>query len=293
MSVTLPVKLGVIGGSGLYQMAGVEVIKEHTVTTPFGEPSDAIIEGKLEGRSVFFLPRHGKGHRFLPSEVNYRANIYALKSLGVTHVLAVSAVGIMKEFISPGDMVVPDQIYDRTKGVRASTFFGQGIVGHVEFADPFCPDMINWIEGAARQVTPRVHRGGAYVCIEGPQFSTRAESHHYRDTLRPAVIGMTGIPEAKLAREAELCYGMLALATDYDCWHESEADVSVDAVMAVLKANSENANSIIRTLVRQLPEQHSSRIFEIAKFAIMTAPEKIPAERRQALDLLYGKYLGR
>ncbi len=293
MSVTLPVQLGVIGGSGVYQMSGVELVKEHKIDTPFGEPSDKVIEGRFEGRKVFFLPRHGKGHRFLPSEVNYRANVYALKSLGVTHILAVSAVGIMKEYIRPGDMVIPDQIYDRTKGLRASTFFGQGIVGHVEFADPFCPDLSQWIETAARSVTDRVHRGGAYVCIEGPQFSTRAESHQYRDTMKPAVIGMTGIPEAKLAREAELCYGMLALATDYDCWHEHEADVSVEAVMAVLKANSENANNIIRQLIRQLPEQHSSRIFETAKYAIMTSPDLIPEARKRDLDLLYGKYLGR
>lgn len=292
MSVTLPVKLGVIGGSGVYQMSGVDVVKEHAISTPFGEPSDKIIEAQLDGRTVYFLPRHGKGHRFTPAEVNYRANIYALKSLGVTHVLAVSAVGIMKEFIQPGDMVIPDQIYDRTKGVRAGSFFGQGIVGHIEFADPFCPDLSDWIETAARRVTSRVHRGGAYVCIEGPQFSTRSESQHYRATFRPAVIGMTGIPEAKLAREAELCYGMLALATDYDCWHEHEADVSVEAVLAVLKANSENANSIVKEIVRSLPETHTSRIFEVAKYAIITSPAVIPEQRKKDLALLYGKYLG-
>ncbi len=292
MSVTLPVKLGVIGGSGVYQMSGVEVIKEHAISTPFGDPSDKIIEARLNGRPVYFLPRHGKGHRYLPSEVNYRANIYALKSLGVTHVLAVSAVGIMKEYIQPGDMVIPDQIYDRTKGQRNGSFFGGGIVGHIEFADPFCSDLSGWIEVAARKVSARVHRGGAYVCIEGPQFSTRAESHHYRATLRPAVIGMTGIPEAKLAREAELCYGMLALATDYDCWHEGEADVSVDAVLAVLKANSENANEIVRELIKGLPETHTSKIFEIAKYSILTAPEVIPEQKKRDLALLYGKYLG-
>ncbi|MES2745915.1 MAG: S-methyl-5'-thioadenosine phosphorylase, partial [Bdellovibrionota bacterium] len=222
MAVSLPVKLGIIGGSGIYQMPGVEFVAEHAIKTPFGEPSDKIIEGKLHGRTVYFLPRHGKGHRFTPSEVNYRANIYALKSLGVTHVLAVSAVGIMKEHIRPGDMVIPDQIFDRTKGKRAETFFGEGIVGHFEFADPFDLDMCKWIEKAAKSVTDRVHFGGSYVCMEGPAFSTRAESRHYRETLRPAVIGMTAIPEAKLAREAEMCYGMLALATDYDCWHEGE-----------------------------------------------------------------------
>ena len=200
MTVSLPVKLGIIGGSGIYQIPGVELVKEHTISTPFGEPSDKVIEGKLHGRTVYFLPRHGKGHRFTPSEVNYRANIYALKSLGVTHVLAVSAVGIMKEHIKPGDLVVPDQIFDRTKGKRADTFFGEGIVGHFELADPFDAEFSRWIEKAARSVTDRVHFGGAYVCMEGPAFSTRAESRHYRETLRPAVIGMTAIPEAKLAR---------------------------------------------------------------------------------------------
>lgn len=292
MSTTLPVKMGVIGGSGVYQMSGVEIVKEHAIETPFGEPSDKIIEAQVDGRSVYFLPRHGKGHRLLPSEVNYRANIYALKSLGVTHVLAVSAVGIMKEYIQPGDMVIPDQIYDRTKGLRNGSFFGQGIVGHVEFADPFCADFSDWIETAARKVISRVHRGGTYVCIEGPQFSTRAESIQYRETGKPAVIGMTGIPEAKLAREAELAYGMLALATDYDCWHEHEADVSVEAVLAVLKANSANANEIVKEIVRNLPETHTSRLFEAARYAVITAPEYIPEARKRDLALLYGKYFG-
>jgi 5'-methylthioadenosine phosphorylase len=292
MTLTLPVTIGVIGGSGIYQMAGVEVVKEHVLSTPFGAPSDAIVEACVEGRTVFFLPRHGKGHRYLPSEVPYRANIYALKSLGVTNILAVSAVGIMKEFIRPGDMVVPNQIYDRTKGIRPSTFFGEGIVGHVEFADPFCLDTCAWIAAAARSVTERVHEGGAYVCIEGPQFSTRAESCQYRDALEPSVIGMTGIPEAKLAREAEICYGMLALATDYDCWHEHEEDVSVEAVLAVLKANATHANAIVKAYIRQCPEHHTSRIFEAGKFAIMTARELIPDHRKQDLALLYGKYLG-
>ncbi len=286
------VQLGVIGGSGVYQMPGVERIREHTIPTPFGEPSDAIIEGKIDGKTVFFLPRHGRGHRWLPSEVNYRANIYALKSLGVTHVLAVSAVGIMRDPIKPGDLVLPDQLYDRTKGIRPSTFFGGGIVGHVEFADPFCPDFRAWIAAAAKKVTDHVHSGGAYVCIEGPQFSTRAESHHYRETLQPAVIGMTALPEAKLAREAEMAYGMLALATDYDCWHEHEEDVTVESVIAVLKANTDKANRVIKEVLAGLPAQHESRIFEAAKHAIMTAPEMIPAQKKKDLALLYGKYLG-
>ncbi|MFW7377827.1 MAG: S-methyl-5'-thioadenosine phosphorylase [Oligoflexus sp.] len=284
-------QLGILGGSGVYQMDGVEIVKEHRINTPFGDPSDAVIEGRFEGRTVYFLPRHGRGHTLLPTEVNYRANIYALKSLGVTHLLAVSAVGIMREEIKPGDMVVPDQLFDRTRGTRASTFFGQGIVGHIQFADPFDHDMLNYIESAAKSVTERVHRGGAYVCIEGPQFSTRAESMHYRETLRPAVIGMTGLPEAKLAREAEICYGMLALATDYDCWHDTEEDVSVEAVLAVLKANSESANKIIKAIITSMPEKASSPIFEAAKFAIITARDKIPPSRKQELAILYGKYL--
>ncbi len=286
------VQLGVIGGSGVYQMTGVELVKEHHIHTPFGEPSDAVVEAKIDGRTAYFLPRHGRGHRLLPSEVNSRANIYALKSLGVTHVLAVSAVGIMKEYIRPGDMVIPDQLFDRTKGLRASTFFGQGIVGHVEFADPFCPDFAGWIERAAHSITEQVHTGGSYVCIEGPQFSTRAESLYYRETLKPSVIGMTAIPEAKLIREAEMAYGMLALATDYDCWHEHEADVSVEAVLAVLKANSEKANSIIKALTCSLPATHESRIFESARYAIMTSPDVIPDQRKKDLALLYGKYFG-
>lgn len=291
MPLELKTQLGIIGGSGVYQMDGVDIVKEHRITTPFGDPSDAVIEARVDGRTVYFLPRHGRGHCLLPSEVNYRANIYALKSLNVTHVLAVSAVGIMREEIEPGDMVIPDQIFDRTRGLRNSTFFGQGIVGHIEFADPFALEMLDLIELAASRVTKQVHRGGAYVCIEGPQFSTRAESMHYRETLRPAVIGMTGLPEAKLAREAELCYGMLALATDYDCWHDTEEDVSVEAVLAVLKANADKANQIIKEISKALPERSSSPIFEAAKFAIMTARDKIPQSRKQELAILYGKYL--
>jgi 5'-methylthioadenosine phosphorylase len=290
MPTELKSQLGVIGGSGVYQMSGVDIVNEHQIQTPFGEPSDAIVEALIGDRTVYFLPRHGRGHRYLPSEVNYRANLYALKSLGVTHVLAVSAVGIMREDIKPGDMVVPDQIFDRTNGIRPSTFFGQGIVGHIEFADPFAQEMLDLIDQAAHKVTDQVHRGGAYVCIEGPQFSTRAESLHYRETLRPAVIGMTGIPEAKLAREAELCYGMLALATDYDCWHETEDDVSVEAVLAVLKANGEKANAIIKEIAGLLPDSSSSPVFESAKFAILTARDQIPASRKKELELLYGKY---
>jgi 5'-methylthioadenosine phosphorylase len=285
------VVLGVIGGSGVYKMDGVDLSREHKISTPFGEPSDAILEGKIQDRSVFFLPRHGRGHRFTPTEVNYRANIHALKQLGVTHILAVSAVGIMKESIQPGDMVIPDQVFDRTRGSRANTFFGEGVVGHVMFADPFCPDMRAMIKKAAEQEKAKVHNGGTYVCMEGPAFSTRAESHYYRKTLAPAIIGMTAIPEAKLAREAEICYGMLALATDYDCWHETEEDVSVEAVLAVVKANSTLANNIIKRVASLMPESSSSDLLYAAKYAIMSDKTKIPEATRKKVQTLWGPYL--
>lgn len=289
--VSHPVKLGVIGGSGLYQMDAVKVVREHDLETPFGKPSDPVIEGLIGKHTVYFIPRHGKGHRYTPSEVPYRANIHALKQLGVTHVLAVSAVGIMRDDIRPGDMVVPDQIFDRTKGVRESSFFGEGIVGHISFADPFCEELRDVIIRSAKLENARIHKEGAYICMEGPQFSTRAESRFYRETLRPAVIGMTALPEAKLAREAEMCYGMLALATDYDCWHETEEDVSVDAVVAVLKANAALANSIVKRVAETLPEFSTSPILTGASQAIMTHRDVIPAATRKKVDLLYGKYL--
>lgn len=289
--------LGIIGGSGVYKMEGLELIREHNVKTPYGSPSDVVMEVAFkspdtgETGTAYFIPRHGRGHVLTPSEVPYRANIYALKTLGVTHLLAVSAVGIMRESIKPGDMVIPDQIFDRTKGTRDSTFFGGGIVGHVPFADPFSGEMRDIIEKSARKVTDRLHLGGAYVCMEGPQFSTRSESLFYRETLKPSVIGMTGIPEAKLAREAEMCYGMLALATDYDCWHDEEDDVSVDAVLKVMQENASTANDIVKNLVVDFPAESSSPDLEAAKFAILTDRAKIPAEKIEELGPLYGKYL--
>lgn len=284
-------QLAVIGGSGVYQMKGAALVREHTFTTPFGDPSDAVMECDVDGKKVFFLPRHGRGHRFLPSEVNYRANIYALKLLGVTHVLAVNAVGIMIESIRPGDLVVPHQIFDRTKGQRASTFLGQGVAGHVMFADPFCPEMLALAEEACKKANVKHHVGGTYVCMEGPQFSTRAESHFYRDTLKPSVIGMTAIPEAKLAREAELSYGMVALATDYDCWHETEEDVSVEAVLEVMRGNTEKANAVVRTLVGMMPETSTAASLCAAKYAIMTDVSIIPRATRDRLSLLYPRLL--
>jgi len=287
------VVLGVIGGSGVYKMDGVQYVQEHNITTPFGAPSDSVLEAKLGARPVFFLPRHGRGHRFTPSEVNYRANIFAMKQLGVTHILAVSAVGIMKESIQPGDMVIPDQIFDRTKGYRPSSFFGDGIVGHVMFGDPFCPEMRSIIKNAAVAERAKFHEGGTYVCMEGPAFSTRAESEFYRKTIAPAVIGMTAIPEAKLAREAEICYGMLALATDYDCWHETEDDVSVEAVLAVVRANATLANNIIKRVANTIPTTSRSELLYAAKHAIMTDRTMIPESALQRTEVLWGQYFAK
>lgn len=284
------VRLGVIGGSGVYQMEGVEVVAEHTLSTPFGAPSDSIIETRIHDRPVVFLPRHGRGHRLLPSEVNARANIHALKQLGVTHVMAVSAVGIMQEQIRPGDMVVPDQIFDRTRGLRKSTFFGDGIVGHVTFADPFCAELAQILVAGARDCGATVHAGGAYICMEGPQFSTRAESRFYRDAVNATVIGMTALPEAKLAREAEMCYAMLAMGTDYDCWHETEEDVDIESVIKILKSNAALANAAIREVVRRLPAESACACQSAAQFAIITAPEAISAAARERLQVLYGHY---
>jgi 5'-methylthioadenosine phosphorylase len=282
--------LGVIGGSGVYQMESAQLVREHDILTPFGRPSDPVIEARIGDRTVYFIPRHGKGHRFLPSEVPYRANIFALKTLGVTHLLAISAVGIMQEQILPGDMVVPDQIFDRTAGVRPSTFFGNGIVGHVSFADPFCSEMRNIAMNAAKNVHARVHSGGTYVSMEGPAFSTRAESHFYRSTLAPSVIGMTATPEAKLAREAELSYAIIATATDFDCWHQTEEDVTVEAVLKVLKSNSQMVQKIVCEVAKIIPEHSSAESLSAAKNAILTNPEFMNQATKESLAPLYGKY---
>ena len=287
---SVPVCFGVIGGSGVYQMDGTEVVVEHDLSTPFGRPSDPVVEADVEGTRVFFLPRHGKGHRLTPSEVPYRANVHVLKQLGVTHLLSVSAVGIMQEHIRPGDMVVPDQIFDRTKGIRPSTFFGDGIVGHVSLADPFCDELRGALAVAARACGATVHEGGTYVCMEGPQFSTRAESNFYRASVDATVIGMTAIPEAKLAREAEMCYAMLAMGTDYDCWHEEEEDVSVEAVIAILKANAALGNRVVLETAGQLPATSACACQSAAQFAIITAPEAITTEAKKRLSTLYGHY---
>ena len=284
------VRLGVIGGSGVYHMDGAEIVAEHHLDTPFGDPSDAVVETRIADRPVYFLPRHARGHVLLPSEVPYRANVHAMKQLGVTHLLAISAVGIMQEAIAPGDMVLPDQIFDRTRGARPSTFFGDGIAGHVAFADPFCDDLRHLLRAVAQDVGVTTHDGGTYVCMEGPPFSTRAESHFYRREVDATVIGMTALPEAKLAREAEMCYALLAMGTDYDCWHEAEEDVSVEGVVAVLQANAERANHIVRTLTEHLPETSACACHNAAQFAIITAPDAISQAAKERLDLLYGKY---
>jgi 5'-methylthioadenosine phosphorylase len=289
---TRTARLGVIGGSGLYAMEGLTDVEEVRVQTPFGAPSDALTVGNLEGVPVAFLPRHGRGHRYNPSELPARANMYALKSLGVEWVLAVSAVGSLREDYAPLDLVVPDQIFDRTKG-RVGSFFENGIVAHVSFADPFCPDFSGTVSDALAGLGDVTgHRGGTYVCIEGPLFSTKAESRIYRQ-LGCDVIGMTAIPEAKLAREAELCYATVACVTDYDVWHESSETVTVDMVVANLTRNVANAKRIIRDVARRLPADRSGSTCTCAhalQNAIMTDPALISAPLREQYALLIGKY---
>ncbi len=282
--------IGVIGGSGLYEIEGLETIEEVRVETPFGEPSDVLITGMLDDVKMVFLPRHGRGHRLLPSEVPYRANIYAMKKLGVQRIISVSAVGSMKEEIVPGHIVIPDQFFDRTQGKRASTFFGNGVAGHVQFADPVCAELSTVLVEAGRRAGATVHKGGTYICIEGPNFSTRAESKIYR-SWGVDIIGMTNIPEARLAREAEICYATVALATDYDCWHDSHDDVTVEAVLAIIKQNVAMARGIIKEAVTVLAAEAACCCGEALKFATMTDPAMIPEQTRKDLDLLLGKYL--
>lgn len=284
------VVIGVIGGSGLYQMDELTEVHEVRIATPFGEPSDAYITGMLGGTKMVFLPRHGRGHRLLPSEVNYRANIYGMKKLGVERIISVSAVGSMKEEIVPGHIVIPDQFFDRTQGKRASTFFGNGVVGHIQFADPVCADLAQVLTDATCQVGAVVHQGGTYLCIEGPNFSTRAESNIYR-SWGVDIIGMTNIPEARLAREAEICYATVALATDYDCWHEEHEDVSVEAVIAIIQKNVATARNIIQTAVKQLAQERSCGCGSALQYAIMTDKSLIPEQTRTALAPFLGKYL--
>ncbi len=282
--------IGIIGGSGLYEMEGLESIEERRVETPFGSPSDVFVTGLLQGRRVAFLARHGRGHRLMPSELNFRANIFAFKLLGAERVISASAVGSMREDLPPRDIVIPDQFFDRTKG-RASTFFGNGLVAHVSFADPTCPVLSGMLFAAGQAVGARIHQGGTYLCIEGPQFSTRAESRIYR-SWGVDVIGMTNLQEAKLCREAEICYATLALVTDYDVWHETEEDVSVEAVVAILKQNAETAKAIIKAAVASFPGGREGCPCPIAlRDAIITARDAIPAQVRERLRPIIGKYV--
>ena len=282
--------IGIIGGSGLYEMEGLESVEERRIETPFGQPSDAYIMGSLAGRRLAFLPRHGRGHRWMPSELNFRANIFGFKVLGAEWLISASAVGSMREDLPPRDIVIPDQFFDRTKG-RISTFFGDGIVAHVSFADPTCPILGKQLLAAGEAVGARMHWGGTYLCMEGPQFSTRAESRIYR-SWGVDVIGMTNLQEAKLCREAEICYATLAMVTDYDVWHDTEADVSVEAVVAVLKQNAETAKAIIKTAVSSFSVRREGCPCPNAlRDAIITAPTAIPPEARERLRPIIGKYV--
>ena len=282
--------LGVIGGSGLYELHGLTEVERLRVATPFGDPSDEIVVGRLGTTRLAFLPRHGRGHRLLPSELPFRANLWALKHLGAAWVLAVSAVGSLREEIAPGHVVVPDQFIDRTRGrTEESTFFGRGVVAHVQFADPFCAPFSHALATAARSQGAVVHEGGVYVCMEGPHFSTRAESHLYR-SWGAQVIGMTNLQEAKLAREAELCFATMALATDYDCWRTGE-DVAIEAILAVLAANVDLARRTIATVAGALPARTSCGCARALEHAIITSRDAIPADVRRDLAPIAGKYL--
>jgi 5'-methylthioadenosine phosphorylase len=282
-------EIGIIGGSGLYNMGDIAKVRQVRVTTPFGRPSDAYVVGELEGRKVAFLPRHGRGHVLLPSELNFRANIYGLKKLGVERIISVSAVGSLRQGFKPMDMVLASQFFDRTKA-RVSTFFGGGIVAHISFADPVCPILQEALARACASAGVTHHRGGTYVCIEGPAFSTKAESNSYR-AWGMDVIGMTNLQEAKLAREAEICYATLAMVTDYDCWHPEHEAVTVNQVIEYLNRNVENAQRIIRLTVRNLGKERSCRCGSALAHAILTDRKKITAQTRRKLALLIGKYL--
>jgi 5'-methylthioadenosine phosphorylase len=282
-------EIGIIGGSGLYAMPGLTNVREERLTTPFGEPSDAFILGELEGRNVAFLARHGRGHRLLPSELNFRANIFAMKMLGVETILSVSAVGSLKEEHKPTDFVIPDQFIDRTFA-RASTFFGEGIVAHVSFGDPVCKPLAAVLHKACDDAGVVSKLGGTYVCIEGPQFSTRAESNLYR-SWGADIIGMTNLQEAKLAREAEICYATVAMVTDYDCWREGHDDVTVDQIVAVMHQNADNASKVVRAAVAAMPTDKSCGCIDALKYAILTDRKTIPDATRQKLSLLLDKYL--
>ncbi len=282
-------KVGIIGGSGLYQLEGMTKVRKVRVKTPFGDPSDAFTLGHLEGVNVAFLPRHGVGHRIMPTELPSKANIYAFKSLGVEYIIAISTVGSLKEKIRPTDIVIPDQIIDRTT-LRPNTFFGNGIVGHIAFADPYCPDLVDVLYDAAHKTGARVHDGGTCIVMEGPQFSTRAESELYR-SWGADVILMTALPEAKLAREAEICYGMMAIVTDYDCWNEVSETVSAEMVISNLMKTLKTAKKALKHAIVNLPAKRECPCGHALENAIITAPELIPDKVKKDLNIIIGKYI--
>ncbi|HKW98290.1 MAG TPA: S-methyl-5'-thioadenosine phosphorylase [Bryobacteraceae bacterium] len=280
--------IGIIGGSGLYSMPGFEAHEEVSLDTPWGRPSDLYIVGNLAGKSVAFLARHGRGHRISPSELNFRANIYGMKSLGVQRILSLSAVGSLKEEHRPLDFVIPDQFFDRTRG-RVSTFFGEGLVAHISFADPVCPQLSEVVHQAARASGVTTKKGGTYLCMEGPAFSTRAESNIYR-SWGMDVIGMTNLQEAKLAREAEMCYVTVAMVTDYDCWHPAHDAVTVSDIIANLNKNAENAAKVVRAAVTAMPAERTCKCGSALAHALITDRKLVPEATRKKLELLIGKY---
>ena len=281
--------IGIIGGSGLYTMNGLSNTREIRLKTPFGEPSDAVVLGTLEGKRVAFLARHGRGHRILPSEINYRANIYAMKLLGVERIISVSAVGSLKEDLRPGEFLVPDQFFERTKN-RASTFFGDGLVAHVAFAHPTCGELSGVLAEACVHQAVKVHRRGTYICIEGPQFSTLAEAEVNRQ-LQFDVIGMTNVTEAKLAREAEICYAAIAMITDYDCWHPDHESVTAAQIIATLNQNAENAQKVLRTAVGEIPDGRSCGCGATLQHALVTNMKLVPTTTKKRLSAIIGKYM--
>jgi 5'-methylthioadenosine phosphorylase len=283
------VQIGIIGGSGMYNMPGLEKVREIRVKTPWGDPSDALVVGSLEGKRVAFLARHGRGHRILPSEINFRANICAMKQLGAERVLSISAVGSLKEELKPLDFLIPDQFYDRTR-LRVGTFFGEGVVAHVGFDKPVCGQLAVVLSEACEQAKVRVHRGGTYVCIEGPQFSTLAEAQVNR-TLHFDVVGMTNVTEARLAREAEICYATVAMITDYDCWHPDHSSVTLEEIISNLNKNAENAQAVVRDAVRKMPAVRTCKCGSALSHAIVTDPSLIPAAARKRLQPIAGKYI--
>jgi len=282
-------KIAVIGGSGLYDIEGMKDTEEVDINTPFGRPSDKIVVGKLEGVGVAFLPRHGRGHRLLPTEVPYRANIYALKSLGVERIIGINSVGSLKEEFQPNDLLIPDQLIDRTRG-RTSTFFGEGIVAHIPFGEPFCPSLSQVVYQAAKDAGATAHKGGTYVVMEGPAFSTKAESFIYR-SWGADVIGMTALPEAKLAREAEICYAIIACVTDYDCWRRGHDAVTAEMIIGRLRQNIDTAKRIIKLVVTKVPQKRDCDCATALSTALVTAPDVMPEAQKKKLDLLIGKYL--